>query len=107
MALVSQEVLLFSGTVLDNIQFGCPEAALGEVVEAARAAHAHEFIMQLPDGYNTRLGEIGSVQLSGEWPGTGCFAVYASSVQQCFASAVEMVPRQSWQPHCPITRLVC
>jgi ABC-type transport system involved in Fe-S cluster assembly fused permease/ATPase subunit len=69
MALVSQEVLLFSGTVLDNIQFGCPEAALGEVVEAARAAHAHEFIMQLPDGYNTRLGETGSVQLSGEFDG--------------------------------------
>jgi ABC-type multidrug transport system fused ATPase/permease subunit len=66
MALVSQECLLFVGTVRDNIAFGCPGADLAQVLAAAQAAHAHGFIMALPQGYDTPLGVPGAVQLSGE-----------------------------------------
>ena len=58
--LVFQEVFLFSKTVRDNIRLGRPEASDTEVEVAARAAQAHYFIMDLPDGYNTVLGENGS-----------------------------------------------
>ncbi|XP_058074173.1 putative ABC transporter B family member 8 isoform X2 [Magnolia sinica] len=63
-ALVSQEPVIFSGTIRDNIVFGKPEACENEVVEAARAANAHDFISSLKDGYDTECGERG-VQLSG------------------------------------------
>ncbi|KAL6006077.1 hypothetical protein ACLOJK_040122 [Asimina triloba] len=63
-ALVSQEPVIYSGTIRDNIVFGKGEADENEVVEAARAANAHEFISSLKDGYNTECGERG-VQLSG------------------------------------------
>jgi subfamily B ATP-binding cassette protein MsbA len=63
-ALVTQEPLLFSGSVLDNLRFGRPEASLEEVEAAARVAHADGFIRSLPQGYETRLGERG-VTLSG------------------------------------------
>jgi ATP-binding cassette, subfamily B, multidrug efflux pump len=61
---VPQETLLFSGTVRDNIRFGRPEATDDEVVNAARAAQAHDFILDLPNGYDTRIEERG-VNLSG------------------------------------------
>jgi ATP-binding cassette subfamily B multidrug efflux pump len=61
---VSQETLLFSGTVRDNIRYGRPEATDEEVVAAARAAQAHDFILDLPNGYDTRIEERG-VNLSG------------------------------------------
>ncbi len=61
---VQQDVYLFSGTVLDNISYGRPGALKEEVIEAAKLAGAHEFIMQLKDGYDTYVGERG-VKLSG------------------------------------------
>ncbi|KAI4350799.1 hypothetical protein L6164_005214 [Bauhinia variegata] len=63
-ALVSQEPVIYSGTIRDNILFGKQDATENEVVEAARAANAHEFISSLKDGYDTECGERG-VQLSG------------------------------------------
>lgn len=62
--IVLQETVLFSGSVRDNIAYGRPEASLEEVQAAARAAQAHEFIQQLPNGYDTLVGERG-VGLSG------------------------------------------
>jgi ABC-type multidrug transport system fused ATPase/permease subunit/Ser/Thr protein kinase RdoA (MazF antagonist) len=56
-SMVLQEAILFSGTVAQNIAYGRPDATTGEVVEAARRANAHDFIQQLPEGYDTRLGE--------------------------------------------------
>ncbi|XWS17332.1 hypothetical protein CRYUN_Cryun33cG0058300 [Craigia yunnanensis] len=64
MALVSQEPVLYSGSIRDNIVFGKFDATENEVVEAARAANAHEFISSLKEGYETECGERG-VQLSG------------------------------------------
>lgn len=61
---VQQEVYLFSGTVLDNIRYGMLEAGFEEVVEAAKKANAHEFIMKLPEGYDTDIGQRG-IKLSG------------------------------------------
>ena len=63
-ALVSQETIQFSGTVRENIRYGRPEASEEEVVEAAKAAEAHDFILRLPQGYDTRIEERG-VNLSG------------------------------------------
>ncbi|XP_050218583.1 putative ABC transporter B family member 8 [Mercurialis annua] len=63
-ALVSQEPVLYSGTIRDNILFGKLDASENELVEAARAANAHEFISSLKEGYETECGERG-VQLSG------------------------------------------
>ncbi len=64
MAVVPQDVLLFGGTILDNIAYGRPGATEAEVIEAARKANAHDFISAFPEGYQTRVGERG-VQLSG------------------------------------------
>jgi ATP-binding cassette, subfamily B, bacterial len=61
---VQQDVYLFSGSVFENIQYGKPGASKEEVIEAAKRAGAHEFIMQLQDGYDTYVGERG-VKLSG------------------------------------------
>ena len=58
-ALVSQNPALFYGTVEDNLRYGKAEASQAEVEAAARAAHAHEFIQRLPQGYQTHLGEAG------------------------------------------------
>ncbi|MCH1640605.1 ABC transporter ATP-binding protein/permease [Paenibacillus timonensis] len=62
--MVLQDNFLFSGSVRDNILFGRPDADEDAVIEAARAANAHDFIMQLPQGYDTEVGERG-VKLSG------------------------------------------
>jgi len=62
--MVQQDVYLFNGTVLENIQYGKPTATFKEIEEAAQAAGAHEFITELPQGYNTYVGERG-VKLSG------------------------------------------
>ncbi|MEO0949236.1 MAG: ATP-binding cassette domain-containing protein, partial [Cyanobacteria bacterium J06641_5] len=61
---VPQETLLFEGTVQENIALTNPDATTDEIIAAAQAAAAHEFIMGLPNGYNTRVGERGS-SLSG------------------------------------------
>jgi ATP-binding cassette subfamily B protein len=58
-ALVSQNPALFFGSVEDNLRYGHPDASAAEVEAAARAAHAHEFIKRLPQGYQTHLGEAG------------------------------------------------
>jgi ATP-binding cassette subfamily B protein len=63
-ALVPQQPVLFSGSVLDNIRYGVPEASDDAVIAAARAAFAEEFIARLPDGYASFVGE-GGVRLSG------------------------------------------
>ncbi|MGQ9523741.1 MAG: ABC transporter ATP-binding protein [Armatimonadota bacterium] len=63
-SIVPQETVLFAGTIRDNIAYGCPEASIEDVVEAARAANAHDFIGALPEGYETVVGERG-VRLSG------------------------------------------
>ena len=64
LAIVPQDPVIFAASARDNIRFGRPEASDGEVEAAARAAAAHEFIMALPDGYGSYLGERG-VMLSG------------------------------------------
>jgi len=62
--IVPQEPALFSGTIRDNVAYARPDATAAEVEAAARAAHAHEFIVRLPQGYDTPVGERG-VKLSG------------------------------------------
>ncbi len=62
--IVQQDVYLFVGTVYDNIHYGRPDASREEVVEAAKNANAHEFIMSLPNGYETDIGQRG-IKLSG------------------------------------------
>ncbi|KAK8717079.1 hypothetical protein V6N13_044360 [Hibiscus sabdariffa] len=64
MGLVSQEPTLFSTTIKENILFGKEDAGMEEVIEAAKASNAHNFISQLPQGYDTQVGERG-VQMSG------------------------------------------
>ncbi|WP_196492072.1 ABC transporter transmembrane domain-containing protein, partial [Pseudomonas fluorescens] len=58
-ALVSQSPALFFGSVEDNIRYGNPSATIAQVEAAARIAHAHDFILKMPDGYQTHLGESG------------------------------------------------
>jgi ATP-binding cassette subfamily B protein len=62
--MVQQDVYLFSGSILDNIEYGRPGATQAEIVEAAKLAGAHDFIMSFEDGYDTYVGEKG-VKLSG------------------------------------------
>ena len=62
--LVQQEVYLFGGTIRENIAYGKPGASGAEIVEAAKKANIHDFIMELPDGYDTFVGERGA-RLSG------------------------------------------
>jgi len=64
MAVVTQFTFLFNDTVKSNIAFGEPDRPLADVIEAARAANAHDFIMALPQGYDTPIGDLG-VRLSG------------------------------------------
>jgi ATP-binding cassette subfamily B protein len=64
--MVLQEPYLFHGTVLENIRYGHPEALLEAVIDAARAANAHDFICRLPHGYDTLVGERGQMLSGGE-----------------------------------------
>jgi ATP-binding cassette subfamily B protein len=64
--MVLQEPYLFHGTVLENVRYGHPEASLDDVIEAARAANAHDFICRLPHGYDTLVGERGQMLSGGE-----------------------------------------
>ena len=63
---VLQETFLFNGTIYENIAYARPDASTGEIIEAAIAAHAHEFIMKKPDGYDTEVGERGNKLSGGE-----------------------------------------
>lgn len=65
-SIVLQEPLLFSGTIRDNIRYGRLDATDDEIVEAARSANAHDFIVKLPQGYDTELGERGAKLSGGE-----------------------------------------
>lgn len=65
-AAVLQETLVFDGTIRDNILWGRPEASEQEIVEAAAAADAHSFIVRLPDGYDTRVGQRGRLLSGGQ-----------------------------------------
>jgi ATP-binding cassette subfamily B protein len=64
--LVLQEPFLFFGTIAENIAYGKPDATREEIVAAARAAHAHEFILRLPHGYDSLVGERGQTLSGGE-----------------------------------------
>jgi len=61
---VHQDTFLFSGTIIENIRYGNPNATDEEIIEAAKNAYAHDFIMEFPDGYDTQIGQRG-VKLSG------------------------------------------
>jgi ATP-binding cassette subfamily B protein len=63
-AFVPQDAYLYSGTVLENIRYGKPDASQEEITAAAKASYAHDFILELPEGYNTLVGERGA-RLSG------------------------------------------
>lgn len=63
-SIVSQEIFLFRGTIADNIRYAKPEATMAEVIAAAKAANAHEFILKMPEGYETMIG-TGCRALSG------------------------------------------
>jgi ATP-binding cassette subfamily B protein len=64
--LVLQEPFLFFGTIAENIAYGKPDATRAEIIAAARAAHAHEFILRLPHGYDSLVGERGQALSGGE-----------------------------------------
>lgn len=65
-SVVLQDPVLFSSTIAENIAYALPGASEAGIIEAAKAANAHEFIMRLPDGYNTRVGERGMTLSGGE-----------------------------------------
>ena len=64
--LVSQDVFLFHGTVLENIAYGTFDASMEDIINAANIAEAHDFIMQLPQGYDTIVGERGTTLSGGQ-----------------------------------------
>jgi ATP-binding cassette subfamily B protein len=64
LSLVPQDPVIFAASAMENIRFGAPDASDAQVIQAAKAAAAHDFIMALPDGYDTYVGERG-VMLSG------------------------------------------
>ena len=66
MAVVLQEPYLFKGTIAENIAYGRPDATREQIIEAARAANAHNFIIKFPDGYDTEVGERGGRLSGGE-----------------------------------------
>ncbi len=63
---VGQDTFLFSTSIIDNLRYAAPDASDEEIKEAARAAHAHDFIMALPDGYETQVGENGAFLSGGQ-----------------------------------------
>ncbi|MEZ4636448.1 MAG: ATP-binding cassette domain-containing protein [Caldilineaceae bacterium] len=64
--IVLQESILFMASIRENIAFGRPDASEDEIIAAARAAQAHDFIMEMPKGYDTRVGESGSTLSGGQ-----------------------------------------
>jgi ABC-type multidrug transport system fused ATPase/permease subunit len=66
LAVVDQDIILFEDTIANNIRFGQPDAPMEKVVDAAKKACCHDFIMQLPDGYDTVIGEGGASLSGGE-----------------------------------------
>lgn len=62
--IVQQDVYMFGGTIRENIAYGKPDATMEEIIEAAKNANIHDFIVSLPDGYDTDVGERGT-RLSG------------------------------------------
>ena len=76
LGLVPQEVVLFSTTVYENIAFGRPEALEEEIYEAAKLANAHEFIMELPEGYQTKIGERGAFLSGGQRQRIAIFGLF-------------------------------
>ena len=64
--IVLQETTLFAGTIRDNVAYGKPDATMDEVIDAAKAAAAHDFIMSFPDGYDTPVGERGTTLSGGQ-----------------------------------------
>ena len=64
--MVQQDVYLFAGTIRDNIAYGKPGASMGEIIEAAKRANIHDFIRELPDGYDTYVGERGARPSGGQ-----------------------------------------
>lgn len=66
LGIVPQDTILFSGTIRENIAYGKPDASEEDIIAAAIAANAHEFITQLPDGYDTRVGERGYTLSGGQ-----------------------------------------
>ena len=65
-AFVFQDTFLFATSIADNIRLGCPDASMDDVIAAARAAQAHDFISALPKGYETRAGERGTFLSGGQ-----------------------------------------
>ena len=70
--IVPQDCLLFEGTIRENIAMNHPEADTDSVIRVARAAAAHDFIMELPEGYGTRLGERGAGLSGGQRQRSDC-----------------------------------
>jgi ABC-type multidrug transport system fused ATPase/permease subunit len=66
LALVAQDTYLFPASIAENISYGRPGATMGEIIEAAKMANAHRFILELPDGYSTLVGERGNRLSGGE-----------------------------------------
>ncbi len=66
MGIVPQETILFRGTIAENIAYGKNDAVMEEIIEAAKAANAHNFIMQMPEGYETRVGSRGATLSGGQ-----------------------------------------
>ena len=72
MSIVPQDSMLFDGTVRDNIALNSPDSSDEDIVHAAKVACAHAFIMELPNGYDTRVGERGSALSGGQRQGSYC-----------------------------------
>jgi ATP-binding cassette, subfamily B, bacterial len=64
--IVLQDTFLFNGTILDNVRYGKPDASIDDILAAAKAANAHDFIVGKPDGYDTMVGERGQSLSGGE-----------------------------------------
>ena len=64
--IVLQEPFLFHGTIAENVAYGCPDAKMTDIIRAAKAANAHDFILRFPDGYDTMVGERGTRLSGGE-----------------------------------------
>jgi ATP-binding cassette subfamily B protein len=94
--IVLQEPFLFNGTITDNIAYGKPGATFEEVMAAARAACAHEFIVAKPDGYDTQVGEKGGKLSGGEKQRVSI--ARAISTTRAFSSWMRRPQAWTWRP---------